>query len=86
LADAARTALDAARPPSFETGELYGRLGRWLRHRCPGWEAYLLSGDPELTRHLHLKAAARWPLRNGPLECRLLHYPIRPQGGQATRA
>ncbi len=67
-------------------GELYGRLGRWLRHRCPGWEAYLLSGDPELTRHLHLKAAARWPLRNGPLECRLLHYPIRPQGGQATRA
>ncbi len=56
---------------------LYAELGHLLKGRCPGWDAYLLSGDRDLTRHLHLRASRRWPLRNGPIDCRLLHYAVR---------
>ncbi len=56
---------------------LYADLGHLLKGRCPGWEAFLLSGDRDLTRHLHLKASRRWPLRNGPIDCRLLRYEVR---------
>jgi len=56
---------------------LYADLGHLLKGRCPGWEAFVLSGDRDLTRHLHLKTSRRWPLRNGPIDCRLLRYEVR---------
>jgi len=52
-------------------------LGAFLHERCRGADAYVLSGNPELTRHLGLRVERRWAVRNGPLDCRLLHYPIR---------
>ena len=57
-------------------------LGGLLR-RCPGATAYLLSGAPELTRHLGLRADRRWPVRVGPKDARWLRYRIferRPAG------
>jgi putative N6-adenine-specific DNA methylase len=47
-----------------------------LKRRCQGWRAFVLAGNRELTAALHLKATRRYPLHNGPLDCRLLHYEL----------
>jgi putative N6-adenine-specific DNA methylase len=52
-------------------------LGRFLRERCAGAHAFVLCGNAELTRHLGLRATRRWPVMNGPIECRLLEYEMR---------
>jgi len=52
-------------------------LGRFLHERCGGARAFVLCGNAELTRHLGLKASRRWPVMNGPIECRLLEYEVR---------
>ncbi len=52
-------------------------LGRFLHERCTGARALVLCGNPELTRHLGLRASRRWPVMNGPIECRLLEYEVR---------
>jgi putative N6-adenine-specific DNA methylase len=52
-------------------------LGRFLHQRCAGGRAFVLCGNPELTRHLGLRAARRWPVMNGPIDCRLLEYELR---------
>ncbi|MGE3172068.1 MAG: class I SAM-dependent RNA methyltransferase [Planctomycetota bacterium] len=51
-------------------------LGRFLHARCGAARAYVLSGNPELTRHLGLRADRKWPVRNGPIECRWIRYAI----------
>jgi putative N6-adenine-specific DNA methylase len=55
-------------------------LGRFLHERCAGAVAWVLSGSPELTRHLGLRASQRIPVRNGPLDCRWLRYEIQGSG------
>ncbi|MAG56629.1 MAG: RNA methyltransferase [Planctomycetes bacterium] len=52
-------------------------LGDLLRTGCRGATAWVLSGDPEITRHLGLKSTERIPLMNGPIDCRLLRYDMR---------
>ncbi len=51
-------------------------LGGFLHERCRGAAAHVLSGNPELTRHLGLRADRKWPVHNGPIECRWLRYSI----------
>jgi len=58
-------------------------LGTFLR-RCPGAVAWVLSGAPELTRHLGLRASRRWPLRIGQLDARWLRYEVRPAPERAA--
>ncbi len=55
-------------------------LGRFLHQRCAGARAFVLCGNAELTRHLGLRATRRWPVMNGPIECRLLEYEVRAPG------
>ncbi len=50
-------------------------LGDWLKV-SPGVTAFVLSGEPGLTKHLGLKTSRKWPFRNGPIDCRLLKYRI----------
>lgn len=54
----------------------YRAMGEALKKRCKGWTAYILSGNPDATRHIGLKASRRFPLRNGPIDCRLLRYEL----------
>jgi len=56
---------------------LYADLGRTLRERCGGWTLWLLSGNPELTAALRMKASRRIPVSNGGIDCRWLQYAIR---------
>jgi putative N6-adenine-specific DNA methylase len=59
--------------------ELYGALGQRLRHHAPGWTLWLLSGHPDLTASLRLKATRRVPVSHGGIDCRWLRYDLRPQ-------
>jgi putative N6-adenine-specific DNA methylase len=59
-----------------EVAAFYTALGQALKKRCKGWTAYLLSGNPAATRHIGLKASRRFPLMNGPIDCRLLKYEL----------
>ena len=67
--------LDADLPDDLQN--TWYTLGRFLKDECPGASAWILAGNPDVTRHLHLKAERRFPVWNGSIECRLLHYRIR---------
>lgn len=54
----------------------YRDLGKFLKARCPGATAWILSGNRELTRHLGMRTSRRVPVMNGPIECRWLRYEI----------
>lgn len=58
-----RLAADAA---------LYRRLGDALRRTVPDWRASLLCGDAELAQATGLRAAKRYQLFNGAIECALI--------------
>ena len=51
-------------------------LGNFLHDRLHDGRAYVLSGDPQLSRHLGLRAGRKWPVHNGPIECRWLYYEV----------
>jgi putative N6-adenine-specific DNA methylase len=55
---------------------LYKELGDFLKKHCQGSTAYVLCGNLELIPAIGLKPARRFPLFNGPLECRLLKIEI----------
>ncbi|MFZ0407572.1 MAG: class I SAM-dependent RNA methyltransferase [Cyanobium sp.] len=57
--------------------QLYADLGQMLKQRCGGWTLWLLSGNPELTGALRMKASRKVPVSNGGLDCRWLKYDIR---------
>ncbi len=58
-----RLAADAA---------LYRQLGNALRRAVPTWRASLLCGDAELAMATGLRAAKRYQLFNGAIECALI--------------
>jgi 23S rRNA (guanine2445-N2)-methyltransferase / 23S rRNA (guanine2069-N7)-methyltransferase len=70
--------------------ELYGELGRVLRERFHGWQAAILSGNPDLARHLGMYAKRTHRVFNGDIECRLLRFDLgetrEPRTPEAARA
>lgn len=58
---------------------LYARLGAVLRERFQGWRAAVFTGNPDLGRHMGLRAQHYHSLYNGPIECRLLHFEVTPE-------
>ena len=56
---------------------LYQALGAYAREQASGWQLWLLSGEPSLTGALRLTASRRFPISNGGIDCRWLHYAIR---------
>lgn len=60
-----------------ETEELkpvYKQMGDLFKQRFQGWDAYILTSNPDLAKCVGLKASRRFILFNGALECRLLKY------------
>lgn len=57
---------------------LYAQLGAVLREGFSGWRAAVFTGNPELGRHLGLRALRTHRLYNGPIECQLLHFEVDP--------
>lgn len=60
-----------------ESETSWRELGRFLKRRAPGATAWILSGNPELTRFLGLKASRRYPLSLSRVDCRIIRYDIR---------
>ncbi len=59
-----------------ELGPLYEELGDTLKARFPGWQAAVITGEPELGKRMGLRAHKTNVFYNGPLECRLLQFRI----------
>jgi len=57
-------------------GELYGRIGDFLKQRCVGYTGCVFTGSMELSRMVGLRSSRRVPFYNGPIECRLLVYDL----------
>jgi 23S rRNA G2445 N2-methylase RlmL len=51
-------------------------LGAFLHRHCSGAVAHVLCGNAELTRQLGLRSERKWPVRNGPIDCRWIRYAI----------
>ena len=56
---------------------LYSKLGDHLKRNFSGWTFWLLSGNPNLTKYLRMKASLKIPVNNGGLDCRWIKYLIR---------
>lgn len=54
--------------------ETYRNLAHTMKTGFKGWNCYVLSGNPELSAAMKLKAERKFPVHNGPIECRLLKY------------
>jgi len=57
--------------------ELYFKIGISLKNNFSGWEFWLLSGNPLLTKYLRMKASLKIPVSNGGIDCRWIKYFIR---------
>ena len=62
---------------SGEVIDTYKDLAFTLKTNFKGWVCWMISGNPELTRVLQLKASEKHRVYNGPLECRFLKYEIK---------
>ena len=60
-----------------ELDTLYQLMGDVLKKNCLDSDAFIFSGNVELTKHIGLKPVNKYPLKNGNIDCKLLHYPIR---------
>ena len=56
---------------------LYEDMGEFLKSNFSGWEFWLLSGNPKLTRYLKMKSSLKIPVSNGGIDCRWIKYLIR---------
>ena len=56
--------------------DLYQLIGDILKNRCVGFDSYIFTSNLEAAKSIGLKSKIRVPLKNGKLDCRLLHYPI----------
>jgi putative N6-adenine-specific DNA methylase len=55
--------------------ELYRTLGEVIG-RCPGWKAFVFTGNARLARHIGHKPISQVHLFNGKIPCRLLGYEL----------
>ena len=56
---------------------LYEQMGIFLKSNFSGWEFWLLSGNPKLTKYLKMKSSLKIPVSNGGIDCRWIKYFIR---------
>ena len=56
---------------------VYTSIGEVLKNNCIGMDAFIFTGNKELSSYIGLKSKRRYVLKNGKIDCRLLHYPIR---------
>jgi len=59
-----------------ELRSLYQLLGQKLREYFDGWQASVFTGNPDLAKHIGIRAHKLYKLYNGALECRLLNFDI----------
>ncbi|MBU2490200.1 MAG: bifunctional 23S rRNA (guanine(2069)-N(7))-methyltransferase RlmK/23S rRNA (guanine(2445)-N(2))-methyltransferase RlmL [Proteobacteria bacterium] len=83
LVDTAVPGLVVVNPPYgerlgdvLELEDLYRTLGRVLLEQYEGFSASVLTGNPDLGRHMGLRASKSHSLFNGPIPVKLLHFRV----------
>jgi hypothetical protein len=67
--------------------EAWRSLGQFLRRECGGARAWVLSGNKELTQHLHMRASSRLRIENAGSSLALISYDVlRPREGRGEMA
>tara|TARA_Y100001970_G_scaffold84325_1_gene106441 strand:- start:7056 stop:8195 length:1140 start_codon:yes stop_codon:yes gene_type:complete len=56
--------------------KLYKNIGDIFKTYCVGFDAYIFTGNLEAIKSIGLRSKKRIILKNGKIDCRLLHYPI----------
>ena len=56
---------------------LYRIMGDTLKKNCAGFDAYIFCMNSSLAKSIGLQAKKKHVLKNGKLDCRLLHFPIK---------
>ena len=64
---------------------LYRALGDALKRCYAGWRAAVFTGNPELGKVMGLRAHKLHTLWNGAIECKLLHFEVRPESPGVER-
>ncbi len=59
-----------------DINELYNNIGGRLKHFWENYDAWVFSGNLSAVKKLGLKPKQKKILFNGPLECKLLYFPI----------
>jgi putative N6-adenine-specific DNA methylase len=54
----------------------WSRLGDLMKQRYAGWRAVVLAGDEGKGKHVGLKPRLRMPVKNGPLDARILVFDL----------
>ncbi len=57
--------------------ETYKNFAFTLKNKFKGWDVWVLSGNRELTRHFGMRAERRFPVINGGIDCRFIHYKVK---------
>ena len=60
-----------------ELSNLYQLIGDIFKNKCADFDAYVFTSNLQAAKSIGLKSKMRIPLKNGKLDCRLLHYPIK---------
>ncbi len=63
---------------------VYKDFSHVLKDQFHGWDVWVLSGDPELSKNLALKTDLKHQVFNGNIECRFMRYTIK-KGSFDTR-
>lgn len=61
---------------SADIGALYKSIGDRLKQAYPGWVAWMISSNMPALKKVGLKAAKKYILFNGPLECKFQKYDL----------
>ena len=56
---------------------LYKQLGDLFKTKCVGCNVFVFSGNLEAVKSIGLRSKCRIILKNGKIDSRLLHYPIK---------
>lgn len=56
--------------------ELWSRIGDLFKQRYKGWKAVVLAGGEDLGKSIGLKPRRRWPVKNGPLDAKILVFDL----------
>ena len=59
-----------------ELEKLYKLIGDVLKTNCTNNDAFIFTGNLNLAKFIGLRSKKRTILKNGTIDCRLLHFPI----------
>lgn len=58
------------------TEEMWPRLGDLFKQRYQGYKAVVLAGGEDMGKNIGLKPRRRWPVKNGPLDAKILVFDL----------